>query len=338
MPNTISNVNLRAQLWEKQLIQEVQDDLYFTRRGMLGPGANNIVQVKTELAKQAGDKLTIGLRMKLAGSGVTGDSEIEGHEEEMKVHDFNFLIDQVRNGIRLKGRMDEKRAVYNMRTAAKDVLKTWLLEYIEQDIFYKLCGVATQTFANTPTAPSSERDLYGGNATSTGDIDATDKLAPVDISKARVMAESVTPKVPPLRINGQDRYVLLIHPYQSFDLTRNIEWLQAQRDAGIRGEKNPIFSGAIGMWDGVIVHVHKYINQVSNWGVGGNMEGATALLLGAQAAVIGYGAPVNWYEKEFDAGNKQAFYCGRIFGCQKTRFNTQDFATISIMTAATKPY
>lgn len=338
MPNTIGNINFIGKILEKQLIEEVQSELYFTRKGMLGSSDNKIIQVRPDFTRKAADKMTIGLVMKLAGIGVTGDNEIEGKEEEMTVHDFSFMIDQVRNGIRLKGRMDEKKIVYNMRTSAKSALKTWLLEYIEHDIFYKLCGVTGQAFANTPTAPSSGRLLYGGNATSTSTIDATDKFAPTDISKAKVLAETVVPKIRPLRIDGHDRYVMLIHPYQAFDLSQNVKWNQAQQTAGIRGFMNPIFSGALGMWDGVIIHAHEYIDHVSTWGAAGNVEGATALLLGRQAGVIGFGESLRWYEKEFDAGNKQAFYCGRIFGCDKTKFNGQDFATVSVRTAAAKPF
>lgn len=336
MSNTISNVNLRAQLWEKELIREVQSDLWVTRRGMMGTGADNVLQTKTELAKEAGDKITIGLRMKLTGGGIVGDNEVVGHETDMIVHDFSFKIEQLRKGIRLKGRMDEKRAVYNMRKEARDALRTWLVEEIEQDIFAKLCGVTARTFANTPTAPSSARRLFGGAATSTNTITAADKFAPVDISKAKTMAKTIKPRLEPLRINGNDRYVIIIHDYQAFDLKQNPVWNAAQRDAGIRGETNPIFSGALGMWDGVIVHTHENIAHYTNWGTG-SVEGATAIFVGRQAGMFGYGGPVIWHEETKDAGNKQAFYCGRIFGCQKAKFNGQD-RLISIQTAAKKPF
>ena len=79
MSLTVSTAALRREVWQKELYKDVIDNLYFTQKGMIGTGTNNIVQIKDELKKGKGDTITFGLTAKLSGSGVSGDNELEGN-------------------------------------------------------------------------------------------------------------------------------------------------------------------------------------------------------------------------------------------------------------------
>lgn len=369
MAITASTSALRAQVWLKELMKDQKDSLYFEQRDMMGTDANNIIQIKEDLKKQAGDRVTFGLTLKIGG-GVTGDSELEGNEKAITSYGQSNIIDQIRNAVRLTGKLDEQKVAYDMRMDAKEQLAKWKVEFIERQIFMKLGGVTTltltdvgsvvysdyATWSNSPNVvPAADEAAGTGTryvcAKSTG-IDAianTDILTTTLITKARIkgsISSLGTPSLQPLRIDGSNYYVMFIHPWQAYDLktAASSTWAQAQRDAQIRGGDNPIFTGSLGIWDGVILHEHEYVPTAaaaSAFSVGGTAVNAGArvfrgLLCGRQAATFAECQnPNGWVEETFDYKNKVGFETGLIGGIQKTAFNSIDYSVITVDTAAT---
>ena len=332
MANSITIANLRKELWRKELFADVQDELYMTR--FIGSSETSMIQEFTDLKKDKGDKVTYGLGMKLSGAGITGDSELEGNEEATVDYDTYINIDQLRTAVRLTGQMDEKKSCYNMRMSAKNRLKIWWAERIDQELLDKLCGKTTSTFANTPTTPAASRNIWANNAGADVALTVDEVFDTKVIQAAKQMAILASPRVRPIRVGGKDHYVLIAHPYQITDLRKDPVWKQEMREAGTRGtEQNPIFSGALGVYDGVVIHEHQYVYA---WAGGaGNIPIARAVLCGQQAGVIAWGKDVAWVEKSFDYGNKWGMSVGAIFGCQKPVFNSVDYGVISVTTAAT---
>jgi len=336
MANTISTSDLRAELWYKSLFADIPDILFMTR--FMGSSANSAVQVVKDLTKGPGDKITFGLSAKLSGSGITADSELEGNEEAINTYAETLSIDQLRNAVRLTGRMDEKKVAYNMRTDARQKLKIWYAERIDQEILDKLCGKTSSTFANTPDAPASTRNVWANDAGADTSLTATEVMDTKVIDAAKQMAILADPKVRPIRLNdgmykGTSVYIMVVHPYQATDLRKDPVWNQAQREANVRGDKNPIISGALGMYNGVVVYQHEGIYA---WAGGSSsIPIARAILMGQQAGIFGEGKPQQWTEKSFDYGNKWGIAVGRIFGVIKPLFNSLDYGVITCTTAAT---
>jgi len=71
---------LAVQRWATDLAYEADKLAYF--RKFMGEGPGNIIVVRKELAKKAGDKITFGLRMKMTDDGIEGDNIIEGTSAE----------------------------------------------------------------------------------------------------------------------------------------------------------------------------------------------------------------------------------------------------------------
>jgi len=364
MPNTVSIDALRPEIWQKELYADVMDDLYFMRNGLMGKGSNNIVEVKDELKKGPGDAVTFGLSLKLSESGVTGDSELEGNEEAITTYSQTVSIDQVRNAVRLTGKLDEQKAAYNMRSDAKDKLAIWIKELIEQNIFLKLGGIdatdltdvngttysALAAWSNTPNIVPTADEVAGTGtryhrAATTGAGDGLDDLAAADIldvddiSVAKYKAKLASPMIRPLRVEGKDYYVMFVHPYQAYDLKNQSSstWAQAQREAQVRGNSNPIFTGALGIWDGVVLYEHEYVPTVvasdgfSASGTAAGVRAYRALLCGQQACAVAMADDsMSMVEKTFDYENKVGYATGIIGGIQKTAFNSTDYGVIAV--------
>ncbi len=202
-----------------------------------GNSPENIIQIKEELRKGDGDTINIPLLMPLTGAGILGDDELEGNEEALIYRDFQIQINQVRNAVRIKGKMEEKKTQIDMRKDARTGLADWLAKYIDIKIFEALS-----------TDPTADRIVYGGSATSEGSIGAADTFSTKLIGKAKriAMADENT-MVKPVRIDGRETYIMIIDQWQARDLVNDSTWIEAQQHANVRGETNPIFSGALGV-------------------------------------------------------------------------------------------
>lgn len=369
MANTVSIDALRPEIWAKELYKDVMDNLYFTQSGMMGEGSNNIIEIKGDLEKMKGDSITVGLTAKLTGAAVTGDNELEGNEEAINAYSDAIAIDQARFAVRLTGLLDEQKNSYDMRKDAKEKLAMRMQEFIERQIFLKLAGVghvsltdvngvvisADYAWSNTgnavPAADSAagygDRYLCADYTNGADSLATTDLITPELISRAKYKAVLASPKIQPLRINGKDYYVMFVHPWQAYDLKNNATFAQARREADQRGKDNPIFTGALGIWDGVVLHEHEYVPFLDISAVGHNFAATgagtdisadcfRALLVGRQAGVFAkskFGK--GWVEETFDYQNKTGFATRLIGGIQKLTFNSKDYGVICVDTSAT---
>lgn len=332
MTLSASNAALLPELWRKALFADVRDNLYMSR--FFGTTEQSMIQEFEDLKKEAGSNISFGLGMKLSGTGITGDSTLEGQEEAMTDYDEDVAIDQLRHAVRLTGRMDEKKNAYAMRTSAKNRLSDWWSERIDQEVMDKLCGKTTSTFANTPTAAAAGRSVFAGGVAAVGSITTAMKMDTkvLDAAKQLATTPSSGPKVRPVRINGKPYYVAILHPYDATNLRQDPVWAQAQREAADRGDDNPIFTGSLGVWNQIIVHEHEYVYRTNDGSGSANV--ARNVLCGQQAGVIAWGAPVQWVEKSFDYGNSWGISVGAIFGVIKPIFNSLDYGVITMFSAS----
>lgn len=321
---------LQMKAWAKDTWQSGLDLTFFKK--FMGSGSDSIIQIRNELQKGKGDTINIPLCMPLKAAGIHGDNTLEGFEEELIYRDFNVAIDQIRNAVRIAGKFEEQKTQINMRQDAKTALARWLSTLVDKMIFTELS-----------TSPSADRTIYGGNATSIGSIVATNKFTAELIGKAkRVALADERTMIKPVNINGADTYVMVIDQYQARDLKADQKWLDAQQNANIRGEKNPIFSGALGMYDGVVVHEsNRVVREAAGSGSGANRTMVShGLFLGTQAAVFAVGNNPTWNEKMFDYDNQVGFAFGRIFGIKKAEFDygtagvKTDFGVINVLTSS----
>ena len=310
--------------WAAKLWMEMPREIYWGKF-MKENDQNTIIEVKRDLEGSPGYKLTFTLQRKLSGAGVTGDEVLEGNEEQMTFFSDDVTLDQVRNAVRLKGRLSERRTAFDQRMSAKNALKFWLAEYIDDDIF---------TQFTTVTAAS--RIVYGGNATSTADIDSGDTSTVAKIESMVAKAEKATPKLWPVRVEEGDFYVLCLHTDVAYDQRQETQWLDASQEAGPRDYgKNNLFTGRMGIVGGVVVHKHEKIPVATNWGASADQPGASNLFLGRQAGLFAWGKKPEWFEKEFDYNNRCGFAIGAIWDFTKAIFDSVDHAIFEFRTYRT---
>lgn len=310
-----------------------------------GPNSNSMVQIKDETQKSAGDKITYGLRMQLIAAGIQGDGTLEGNEESLITYSDAILINQLRNAVRSAGRMSQQRVPFSVRDEALSGLRDWYADRFDNSGFNQVCGYTPQTNTSytgnnaTISVDSSHQKWVGGATTDQGLI-STQTFNLNVIDSAVEAAKTLTPAIRPVRTGGKEFYLGFLHPYQVTDMRINTstgQWLDIQKAAMTGGEvdDNPIFDGALGVYNGVILHSDFRVTQ------GVQSASSTvpvttvrrAVLAGAQALMLGYGRDngpgrYTWVEELFDYENELGVSVGCIFGMKKTVFNSMDFADI----------
>lgn len=354
MANSISIDALRQELWSKELLDDVMRDVENVMRFM-GEGDNSVVQVSRELAKQKGDTETFGLVARLRGDGVTGDDELEGQEESMKSFSEQVSIDQIRNGVKLKGKLDAQKTVYSQIEKARGVLRIWMKEFLCRQIFFKLGGVTNTTltdtngrtvggrctWSNTPDfIPDADEAAGIGLRYKCAETTGTASLASGDIitldlvTDVATMAKLSDPKIQPLQgEGGEDFYVLYVHPLQARDLRKSSDWKNAMQNARERAETNPLFRGALGYWSNVLILENEFVPWLDISVAGNSFRGAAsgtdcgadcarALLCGRQAVLYAEASnPEALVVENFDYKNKDGVAGSFIGGLQKAVFS-----------------
>lgn len=170
------------------------------------------------------------------------------------------------------------------------------------------------------------------------------------------------PKLSPVKIDGKDTYVLVISRLQEKSLKADTRWNENQQNANVRGNANPIFSGAIGIWDGVVIKVSERIQ--TRTGAGGetsteyfndysgsnkdtisvNAEGVQVdrgLFLGANGIVAAFGQMPEKHSSKEDIGRLDAVAVDMIYGTAAPRFsyyNVSSWSTPTATNIATETY
>ena len=344
------NDALSNKLWAKKLNVEMLKQTYFGK--FMGEGANNMIQVKTELDQNAGDKVTVGLRVQMSGDGVTEGQTLQGNEESLTTYNDSLLINELMHAARVrnKGSIDAQRVPFNLRNEAKDGLNDWFANRFDYCMANHLAGntlITDMRYAgnNAITAPTN---IYrGGGATDDATINAdSTKTFNLNIIDALVERAGVaSPLVRPFNIQGQKKFVMFLHDFQVTDMrtsTSSGQWLDIQKAAlaGGADSKSAIYTGALGEYNNVVLHKwNRLPNGISNAGAA-QINTRRAVFCGAQAGLVGFGkefakgSHFKWVEELFDYERELGVSAQTVWGIKKSVFNGNDFGCFVATTYA----
>ena len=358
---------LAVQLWSVEMFKYPMFKSFFSKyigktvkaKGVqLATSSEALLQLKVEFRKQAGWKVTFPLRSPFRSEGVAGDDTLEGKEEALTFYDWSIELKQTRNAAKSKGKLSDKRVRFNAKNQAKEGLGEWLGNRIDNYNLCALSGVASGDGNVAANVPSNGNRKWTGGQTAAGALNhisgntdagfgtaANELFGPLVIEAVRRKAKATEPVIRPIVINGKEYYVMFIHPLQSKSLKATTEWKNIHQHAGVRGDENPIFSGMLGIHDGVILHEWEKIE--TRLGEGGSTASeffdsaddvadgvlaARALFCGAQAVCNAYGDLPSYDLEDFDYKNKWGVAVECQVGAGKPEFNGEDYGVIAVDT------
>lgn len=349
---------MAVKLWSKAVAEAERDTSEVAK--LMGEADDSIIQTKKETSKGPGDQVTFALRARLSGKGFTSGQKAEGNAEGLTFYSDAVVINELGQtvGVRSKNTIDAQRVPFDLREQGKSALVAWWADRKSISVFNHACGYTLAntesattgsvfTGFNTVVAPSSDRHIWAGSASADSGLTSADTFTVSLIDKAKEKATVGNNIIRPTMIGGQPKYVMYLDPSQVTSLRTNAGsggWLDITRAAMQGGEvtKNPIYTGALGEWNGVILRHSQDISQ----GINGTSAVTTvrrAVLMGAQALVCAYGnsnsyGPMTyrWSESLFDHDRELELGAWSIWGCKSTRFNSSDFGKLVVSTYAVR--
>jgi N4-gp56 family major capsid protein len=317
---------------------------------LMGKTKQDIIMRLEDMEKTAGDTIKYDLLEKTAGAGVRGNNWMKNNEAPLVYYQDSIVIDQLRQAHQFD-RMSQQRTIHDMRLDARENLTDWWADTLDSYMFRQLCGDTTLTHGNTGVAADSDHYIVCGDVSHTGTIatdeaslGSNDQIDLMDLDYAKEKARTISPMIRPAKIDGDEYYVAVLHDYSLTDIrtsansSATIKWHEIQRYANDRGLKNPIFSGANGVYNKILIFDSNRIYSPST-------SVRRNLFLGAQAGTFAIGnaydrigqkkfgdLPMSWVEDLDDYGDKKGVAAGMIFGIKATRYNSKNYGCM-VMTA-----
>jgi N4-gp56 family major capsid protein len=335
MALTTARTGLTPQQWDSKFFMEYVRENRFKR--YMGTDENSIIHTKEDLTTKPGNKVTFAAVNKLTGTGVTGNTTLEGSEEELDTRSMAVTVNPLRHAVAVTN-WDEQKSSIELRDTAKMALKLWSMEKMKSDVVAALgsingvaYGTASASQRNAWVVDNVDRVLFGAlksnysatHATALANIDNTaDKLTPEAVSLMKRIAMTASPAIKPIRLNEDEEWFVLFANSRAFrDFSLNSTVAQANRDARTRGMDNPLFTGGSLVWDGVIIREIPEIASLGGVGAG-SIEVGPVYLCGAQAIGVAYAQRTKTTTQVADYGFRNGVGVQEIRGIEKLIFGS----------------
>ena len=305
---------------------------------------------------EMGNNFRVPFTDELLDAGARGNVKFNATEEELKKLSMFVKVDMIQHSVPSTETVLNPKSANSFRATAKTKLKNWGVRKVDSIYISGLTADCTNIVAC-------------GHHTSglTNVITPSDKFCLADVSEAKARAEQgyaydATGKrieVPPLLPYMQEEnaqkgyfetlnyYVMWIGSDAERDLKDDPNWVNAQKDAKDRGANNPLFTGSLGFWDGVLLLPFKTANKrqsgilrsdseftgfsnikkydLNKYAGASGIKTEINLFLGAGAGVIAVDQPANFYDWA-DKDDPRYMKAGtdKIFGFAKTKYNSKD--------------
>ena len=230
--------------WDTKIRLDAIKNAFWGKRFEGKQGSSSPIIINTDFTKGPGDKIHFQTMTRIKNAGVTGETTLTGSEVKLVLGQYDLEVDWLRNAVGFSKR-GLKRANFDAVMVAGQELADWLARYVDDAMFEEL------------VSSESPSTIYAGNKSSEAALDSgsvfnTNCLDRIKIALIRKGAIPLKVKV-----SGGvtlKYYGVVIDPLDGFNLRADDAWYSANKDANLRGLDNPIFSGALGIYNGIIVY------------------------------------------------------------------------------------
>lgn len=345
------------QKWERQYFKDFVRESGFAP--YMGGGVNNPFVVKNQLI-EGGQVINIPLVSTLKGAG-KGTGSLVGNEESMANCSYDLKPFWHRHAV-LVGKDQAHISSFDIKSAAREMLKIWEMDQMRDGIIEALSAVAESSGAydavtghpkqvfmseataaqkNTWCAANQYRVLFGASesnynatfATALATVGSGDELGRAEISLMKRIARkrddaNSRPSIRPIRTSGGREYFICFTNSENFaKLKTDMETVNLDgrpRDVG----SNPIFQDGDLEYDGVIIREIPEMPNGTSAGLSANQ--GPAYLCGAQALGIAYGQrPRATERKEDDYGFLYGKGTESLWCAEKLIYNGLDHGVVT---------
>lgn len=219
-------------------------------------GSNSAIVRRDDFTSKPGDVVHVDVVSRLRGTGVAGETALKGKEEKLSFGQFDLKVDWIRHAVGFNKR-GTKRAFINAVKMANNQLSTWLAKTKDDECFAQLLDLAAQSRLGvadsaTPTIlyPNAVSAVSGlTNADSFG-VAEINKISTALNRKHAIPIETVMDGKQLVSFYG----IVIDDIAADYYLKNDAVWQQMQREAGVQGDKNRLFTGALGQINSMVIY------------------------------------------------------------------------------------
>lgn len=306
---------LTAELYAKKLFEEAMKETFFDKF------KGSIVDERTDFTKSQGDSFVYGLASRLSGSGKQNAETLVGNEEDITTYSDTVVVNLERHAVSYDNKITKQRAAFDVPQLAENLIKTWLAEKVDQ-VQWDAITNASNTLTLHHISGAVELEDSRTAASTSVAADSTSTLTPDFLMKIRPILKTggnrARPPIKGVKIGGREYYVVVQHPDALVDLKLNSTYAQYVREAERRGPENPIFTGAVAIIDGFVIHESEFIDNTTEARV------SRGVVLGKEAIMLMWASMPKVFlsDDNSDHGRKQAVVAEMIVGATATEFNS----------------
>jgi len=244
--------------------------------------ANKPIVMKTQLGKESGDQITMGLvasnvkqewTSATAGNnwfnmGKSGNTQLVDNESTITLYNTKVKVAHQRFGVQIDGKTSLIRTPYDLLKTGKNRVAEQEAYFLDSSIFFALyTGYSPNVFrelGTTAVVPRTHANrIFGKGQANAAAVSSSDFLDTDMLEIIRVFVQKSN--INPINVGGKGHVLLFIDPLNGKTLRADSAWIDANSFAMPRGEDNPIFQNMTGQWGGIVVKENNKLSTGVDW-------------------------------------------------------------------------
>jgi len=292
----------------------------------------------------------VGVEMEdaLIESGAVGNVDFSASGEELKNIKQFIKIDRFQHAVPSTQSIVNQRNADKFKTRAKNSLINWGTMKFDKIFFSAMSADCTNVVVSGNHSDATPANLVLADVLTTADVEEAKRRALLGVDS---QGNAVPPLIPVKTTQSEnigyyeevEYFVMFVGTNTARNIKNDANWAEARKDALERGKTNPIFSGALGFWDGVLLldvksdtarqsgiltSSSKFVgfgnvksSDLSIYEGGTGQETEINLLLGAGACHVVVDQGIAYYDWA-DKNDPRRMNAGidRVYGLAKTKY------------------
>ena len=332
-------------VWAKDTMIRAEQSTYFSK--FIGTSPDSLIVKMDDLEKNHGDEITLSLLEQLPDTAFEDGERLSGKGCKLEFAYEKITICLKRKAVEWETLKSGQRVPYKIRQMARANLQRWSARMMDFTFFAHLAGDTTangdafRNGGNYICAPSENRICYpdGHECEDTIDQDPSAVLTFDRLSEAKRYALNLDQcggeAMRPLSVGGEEMLAVFLSDCDALALRRDECWKDMQMAAAAGGDirNNPIFTGALGIWDGMIFYeTTRLPNGISKETCEKLCNVKRTVIAGAGAMTLAYGgidgAKSMWTEEVSDHEACKEIGYTTMFGMKKNRYQPVDLCKV----------